>query len=324
MNEEKKPDQSTFTPDQKRAIHTLGRNLCVSAGAGSGKTTVLVERFLYLLEEGQFKINEIAAITFTEKAAGQMKEKIRKKLLDRMERAATPEERRRMETRYREAGSAWIHTIHGLCTRILKEQAVAAGIDPGYLTLDETETLLLLHKTLKSFIVNRLNQGKASMVRLLSAYGLEKTRKILTALVQRRVDAAPWINIYLKQSDEEILRPLFETRKDLETELKSHIARLRDYGADDPADRMEQNRVTALALPDTGPLNPETLTTLLKIDLRVGSKKKWLSGDLPAVKALLKEIKDRAKDLLPLYSEEAIRREPEHFSVPSAGNWIPC
>jgi len=311
MKKEREPGQ-TFTDDQKRAIRTLGRNLCVSAGAGSGKTTVLVERFLYLIEGGNLRVDEIVAITFTEKAANQLKEKIRKKFRERMDHAETPEERSRWEKRYRRAGAAWIHTIHGLCTRILREQAVTAKIDPGFFTLDETETLLLLEKTLGTFIVHRLDHQEESMVRLLSAYGLERTRRFLTALVQKRAVTLPWIATCLKQSDEEILRPLFEARRDGERKIRSLAGRLRNRSASDPADKMEQNRRHALAAIPAGDFQARDLAELTAIRLSGGSRKKWPSpDDLNRVRDLLKEIREEAKALLPLFNEEALRLETE-------------
>ena len=68
---------ASFTPQQQKAISTLDRNVSVSAGAGSGKTRVLVERFLKILQERKATAQEILAITFTRKAAREMQERVR-------------------------------------------------------------------------------------------------------------------------------------------------------------------------------------------------------------------------------------------------------
>ena len=84
---------ASFTPQQQEAISTLDRNVSVSAGAGSGKTRVLVERFLKILQERKATAQEILAITFTRKAAREMRERVQKGILDRLGAAAEPEEK---------------------------------------------------------------------------------------------------------------------------------------------------------------------------------------------------------------------------------------
>ena len=116
-----------FTPKQLAAIDIsrLGQNACIVAGPGSGKTTVLVERYRQLVEAG-VSPREILAITFTEKAAANMKDKMVKAF------AAQPEIRRQIE-------AAYISTVHGFCHRLLKENAIAAGVDPQFAILDERQ-----------------------------------------------------------------------------------------------------------------------------------------------------------------------------------------
>src|SRR5690606_4531480 len=103
------------TPEQQAAITIMDRDLAVTAGAGSGKTRVLVERYLNLLNQG-IEIHEIAAITFTKKAAQEMKDRIR---------AAVPEQTEAVE-------GAQISTIHSLCQRIIEEHPLEARIDPRF------------------------------------------------------------------------------------------------------------------------------------------------------------------------------------------------
>src|SRR5947209_5753244 len=109
----------TFTDQQQHAIDYKKQDACVVAGPGSGKTTVLVERYRSLIEDHRLEPRNILAITFTEKAAANMKAKLSELF------AHSP-------LRLRDLESAYVSTIHGFCARILKENSIAAGIDPRF------------------------------------------------------------------------------------------------------------------------------------------------------------------------------------------------
>ena len=104
-------------------------SLLVRAGAGTGKTSVLVERFVRAVLEDGAAVDSILAITFTEKAAAQLGTRVRRQFLDLGRRDLA-----------REAEGAWISTIHGFCSRLLRTHALAAGIDPEYHVLDDLES----------------------------------------------------------------------------------------------------------------------------------------------------------------------------------------
>jgi ATP-dependent exoDNAse (exonuclease V) beta subunit len=125
-----------FTPDQLAAVDVSRRHLdaCVVAGPGSGKTTVLVEYFRRLVGAGVDPA-AILSITFTEKAAANM----RKKLAEAF--AGQPEMRARLER-------AWVSTVHGFCARLLRENAVFAGIDPEFTVADEREAWAMRREAL--------------------------------------------------------------------------------------------------------------------------------------------------------------------------------
>ena len=113
-------DERTFTDEQLVAIERREGDLLLDAGAGSGKTSVLVERFARSVLEDGIEVGAILTITFTEKAAAEMRERIRARLreLDADEAARATE-------------GAFISTIHGFCARVLRAHALAAGLDPG-------------------------------------------------------------------------------------------------------------------------------------------------------------------------------------------------
>ncbi len=124
-----------LTPDQERAVAVTGIDMCVRAGAGSGKTRVLIERAVRLLtrEEDPLRLSEILAITFTEKASLEMKVR----LADELEKHRGPAARAQVQW-------AWVGTIHGFCARLLRENAVEAGVDPSFAVLDEERARALL------------------------------------------------------------------------------------------------------------------------------------------------------------------------------------
>lgn len=133
-----------LTPEQHRAIYTHDKNLIVVAGAGSGKTRVLVERYLALLDaHTDWPLNALVAITFTRKAAQEMRDRVRRALEDRLSRAKA-DEQRIWSDRLASMESARIDTIHGLCATILRANAAEAGLDPDFGVMDEVEAGILL------------------------------------------------------------------------------------------------------------------------------------------------------------------------------------
>lgn len=129
------------TADQRRAIATAGRDVCVVAGAGSGKTFVLTERIVGRVLSGEVELPQVLAITFTEKAAAEMKERLAKALLDRG-RATARED----------VEAAAVSTIHAFCARILREHAIEAGVDPAFEVLDEVASDRLLRAALDALV----------------------------------------------------------------------------------------------------------------------------------------------------------------------------
>ena len=115
-----------FTDEQTAAVERRDGPLLLSASAGSGKTSVLVERFVRSVVEDDLRPAQVLAITFTDKAAGELRSRVRSRLLELGERE-----------RARDTEAAWIMTFHGFCARVLRAHAVAAGLDPAFAVLDE-------------------------------------------------------------------------------------------------------------------------------------------------------------------------------------------
>jgi ATP-dependent helicase/nuclease subunit A len=157
-----------FTAPQRQAIDTLDANVAVSAGAGAGKTRVLVERYLNILAQDKAACDEILAITFTNKAAKEMKERIRKRAAELA--AADDGSAARWRAVLGELEYAPIGTFHSFCARVLRENPVEAGLDPNFAVLDEAETALLTEKALAEVFAAGLAADAPWLDSLLQAY----------------------------------------------------------------------------------------------------------------------------------------------------------
>lgn len=128
-------DLSTLMPQQLQIVKTLDRPLFVSAGAGSGKTFTLTRRIVYALspESGPFveHLDQVLAITFTKDAAAEIRDRVRRTLIDEG-----------MDEEALTVDDAWISTIHGMCSRILRAHALELGIDPEFTVLTDTDELM--------------------------------------------------------------------------------------------------------------------------------------------------------------------------------------
>ncbi len=123
-----------LTPRQQQAL-VPDRHLSVTANAGSGKTTVLVERYVRLLLEQRATMDQIVVLTFTEKAAGELRRRIASALLESAG-DVQPDKRRLLASIREQLPNAFIGTIHSFCARMLREFPLEAGVDPDFLVLE--------------------------------------------------------------------------------------------------------------------------------------------------------------------------------------------
>lgn len=134
-----------LTIGQEKCVNTLDKPLAVSAGAGSGKTFTLTRRIVHALESGYLSdIDQVLAITFTSKAAGEIKSRVKGAL-----RAGG------MTEQALKTDEAWISTIHGMCSRILRAHALELGLDPAFKVADEATVKTLLDASLEEVLGGR-------------------------------------------------------------------------------------------------------------------------------------------------------------------------
>ncbi|MCK5412222.1 MAG: UvrD-helicase domain-containing protein [Gemmatimonadetes bacterium] len=143
-------------PDQKardRIKSDLGANLLVEAGAGAGKTTALTDRMVALIRSGTARIEEVAAVTFTRKAAAELRERFQG-ALEKELRGCPPgsDASRRMLDALRTIDRAFLGTIHAFCARLLRERPLEAGIDPAFQETPEADMLRLRKRFWHSFL----------------------------------------------------------------------------------------------------------------------------------------------------------------------------
>ena len=168
-----------LTDQQQRAVAARGTSVALSAGAGCGKTFVLTERFLAELEPdaaaGRPRLSQLVAITFTERAAREMRDRIRaacqRRLLERPEHQAGY-----WLELLRDLDSARISTIHAFCAALLRGHAVEAGIDPRFRVLDGAQAGTLLFELSDEMLRDRLAERHEATLALVTRF---KTAELL-------------------------------------------------------------------------------------------------------------------------------------------------
>ncbi|MEX0973657.1 MAG: UvrD-helicase domain-containing protein [Solirubrobacterales bacterium] len=177
------------TPEQAAAIEAGGDDILVEAGAGTGKTGVMVERYCRLVCELEIAPDAVLAFTFTDKAATELRQRIRAGL---EQRAAAGS--RRAEALLGTLGGAWVTTIHGFCNRLLAGHPVAAGIDPRFRVLDGPEAERAAQEAFDDALAEFLAGGEEDRERTVAAFEVGGLRAIVGAVhaeLRSRGEIAP-------------------------------------------------------------------------------------------------------------------------------------
>jgi len=198
--------EDKLTSSQHRAIESADSELCVTAGAGSGKTRVLVERFTRLVLEERVPVEAILAITYTEKAAAEMKGRI----AEAFEKVGKGEERRAVEF-------AYITTIDSFCARLLRENALEAEVDPRFTVLEEFEAGRLMKEIANEVLLAWPEERVSEMLEVTGIADLVET---LVKLYEQIRHAGTPIG-------EKSLEPRSRPREALE-EIRKRLADLRE------------------------------------------------------------------------------------------------
>jgi ATP-dependent exoDNAse (exonuclease V) beta subunit len=157
-------------PQQRAAIDARG-SVFVAAGAGTGKTSVLVERFARSVVDDGLDVDSLLVITYTDRAAGELRGRIRERLLE----LGRPQLARELD-------GAWISTIHGFCRRLLSAYPLAAGIDPRFRVLDEPQSRVLQGEAFTAALSAFCAADEPDRWQLLATYRTHGLRSMLVSV----------------------------------------------------------------------------------------------------------------------------------------------
>ncbi len=155
-----------------RIRNSLNESLLVEASAGTGKTTEMVARMVNVLRSGATTIDQLAAVTFTHKAAGEMKLRLRQEL-DRARGNAIGTDRQHLEHALQHLEEASIGTIHAFCAQILRERPVEARVDPAFAEITDYQQDRLYGRAFRGWIQGRLQQEFAGCAACAESSGVE-------------------------------------------------------------------------------------------------------------------------------------------------------
>ena len=213
-----------YTPGQEKTIKTLDKPLFVAAGAGSGKTFMLTQRIVWALKEGSGadgkpylnSLDQALIITFTNAAATEIKERVREAL-----------EKEGLHSAALQVDDAWISTIHGMCSRILKIHALDLGLDPEFEIIDDMTRNQLVNISIEE-VLRELSQDE-SYAEFLSTYAgnrdaLKSRIETLISYAQSSPVGMDAISFVGDSSDLEVLKAELENLCGALEALKGAIA----------------------------------------------------------------------------------------------------
>jgi ATP-dependent exoDNAse (exonuclease V) beta subunit len=182
-----RPTVPPLTPEQRRAVSLRDRDVFCEAGAGSGKTRVLVERYRAAVADDGVPIDRVLAFTFTERAATELRSRIRATLLRRGRAALAAGDRDRgyeLIDLARASERGWVMTIHGFCRRLLAARPAVVGLDPRFRVLDEAEAGRLRDRAIAEALADLAARDRAA-ARALAAYRPRRFADMVTAAYTR-------------------------------------------------------------------------------------------------------------------------------------------
>ena len=205
MSEKKQEREVSYTNEQNAVIYEKNKNILVSAAAGSGKTAVLVERILRIVEEERVDINRMLIVTFTNAAAGEMRERISKAFAKRLGQEG--HHTAFLQDQMIKISEASISTLHSFCIDVLRQFFHAADISPSFAMATEANVSVLKAKSLEEVLEESYERGDETFFQLVDAYGGNKSDKAFVELVNRIyqfIQGQPYPLEWLKQKSEQL------------------------------------------------------------------------------------------------------------------------
>ncbi len=259
--------------DRERIRSDHDSTLIVEAAAGTGKTTAVTGRVVAMVAAGTARMSGIAAITFTQKAAGELRLRIRQGIETRLDEESDAAVRERLETALAQLEEASIGTIHAFCGEILRERPIEAGVDPGFEVLSMGDQKALFERIFAGFARRQIEQPGPGVARL-----LRRNRDPRQSPIDILREAA-WRLLDYRQLDAAWERRPWDAER----------AMRRLVGLEAPGD------------PKPGAASPPEAPTLVEIERLYrafppespGSKPNWLRKSMETAAELLREIRVR-------------------------------
>lgn len=316
-----------FTEQQQAAITDMSPRVCVSAGAGSGKTTILIERIVHLLSHPECwpdrnpSLDRIVAITFTDKAAAEMKARLRRRFRE-AQAADTGEGGPDWRELERQVDAARVSTIHSFCGSILRENALRLGMDPEWGVLGDADAERLMEEAVADTVRESLEDESSPVSQLSLELNLAQIKTGLAEMLRRRWEFqsdgnasryADMDSLYLHwkkslPSMEEFFLHVF--RNSPKTRFCLESVKALEGRCTDPTDKREIQRASCqevlAAIAAGEPKLAERVRNYLATYPRIcGSKNNWPEDDFTRVKSALDGAKKffLADCLLPEWDE---------------------
>ncbi|MBK9314472.1 MAG: UvrD-helicase domain-containing protein [Acidobacteria bacterium] len=295
-----------LTDDQRDAAHAP-TSVAVTAGAGTGKTHMLAERYLFHMQEQLLSPLEIVAITFTDRAANELRSRIRSTVIKQFP------ERPGREDLIAELEAAQVSTIHSLCARICRDHPDESGAPHEFEIIDEASGAILISEWF-------LEALDSLPMEVFEDVPFSLLKDILNALLsdpvmaERALEQGP--ELWPQLSADALAQLRNQLRQKSEYLAAVDTLRLLEGQNDD---LMEINRQTALdatsQIDEEGERFVAGLEILMNMNMRGGSAKKWPPGGLTEIRETLKVLRTIARDLYDLVDALKIAEVDERFAV---------
>ena len=277
---------------QQRIVSDFQTTFLLEAGAGTGKTQLLLSRLLALLRTGRSPLSRIAVITFTDKAAAELRTRLRTDVESALQTSLPEAERAALQSVLSELDRAMVMTIHAFCAALLRERALEVGLDPAFTVLNQAQARLLHDQVWHTWLTQELQPGQSSSDLLRQAFrvGLSVTHlKSLSDFLVEQRDCLDW-------------RPA-AVDADIPTccaEVRQAVARLADLRdcCHDTTDTVFEHITSLTDIVPTAPYQDNTedwehfLSHRLTVQPRKGRQTNWQpTAALDEARTLLTQIK---------------------------------
>lgn len=182
---------NNLTPQQKLSLAT-DKNIAVTAGAGTGKTKILIERYIHILLTESVNIKDVLAITFTDKAAAEMMERVSKRINELLDSDSEDVNKAKLFQIKNRLNSAYISTIHAFCSKLLRENPIEAEIDPDFKIMNEFQNTLLQNDSITE-VLEIVNQNSDDWIEFFRFFGLNNINSMLNFGLAHRYELEKYI-----------------------------------------------------------------------------------------------------------------------------------